>query len=116
MSAEASTPVSPTVAHPIPAPAERRQRREPGDTARFSELQRSRLRRYKQQARQRETYLNLSTSCTMSTNLLEAWAGRSGPPEIREGSVGPGKALQQAIASNGTVVATIVARDNYVIE
>jgi len=30
--------------------------------------------------------------------------------------VGPGKALQQAIASNGTVVATIVARDNYVIE
>jgi len=30
--------------------------------------------------------------------------------------LGPGKALQQAIASNGTVVATIVARDNYVIE
>ncbi len=38
------------------------------------------------------------------------------PPELREGAVGPGRALEQALGDGGTVVGTIVAGDNYVVE
>ncbi len=38
------------------------------------------------------------------------------PPEVRLGPVGPGNALNMALGENGSVVATIVAGDNYVVE
>lgn len=38
------------------------------------------------------------------------------PPDIREGPVGPGRALQQALGEAGTVVGTVIAGDNYVVE
>lgn len=37
-------------------------------------------------------------------------------PEIKAGAVGPGKALQQVLGAQGTIVATIVAGDNFVVE
>ena len=36
--------------------------------------------------------------------------------EEREGPVGPGRALQQALGSDATVVATIIAGDNFIVE
>ncbi len=38
------------------------------------------------------------------------------PVQAREGPVGPGRALQQALGGDGTVVATIIAGDNYMAE
>jgi glycine reductase complex component B subunit gamma len=38
------------------------------------------------------------------------------PLEVREGPVGPGRALQQALGAEGTVVATLVCGDDYVAE
>jgi glycine reductase complex component B subunit gamma len=38
------------------------------------------------------------------------------PLEIREGPMGPGRVLQQALAAEGTVVATLVCGDDYVAE
>ena len=38
------------------------------------------------------------------------------PLEVREGSVGPGRLLQQALGAEGTVVATLVCGDDYVAE
>ena len=38
------------------------------------------------------------------------------PAELREGAVGPGRALDQALGDGATVVGTIVAGDNYVVE
>jgi glycine reductase len=38
------------------------------------------------------------------------------PLEVREGPVGPGRALQQALGTEGTVVATLVCGDDYVAE
>ncbi len=38
------------------------------------------------------------------------------PVEAREGPVGPGRALQQALGAEGTVVATLTGGDNYVVE
>ena len=38
------------------------------------------------------------------------------PVEIREGAVGPGRALQAALGDSGQVVATIVSGDNYFTE
>jgi betaine reductase len=38
------------------------------------------------------------------------------PVEARQGVVGPGRALQQVLGGDGTVVATIIAGDNYVVE
>ena len=38
------------------------------------------------------------------------------PVQVRDGPVGPGRALQQLLGSEGTVVATIVAGDNHVVE
>ena len=38
------------------------------------------------------------------------------PLEVREGPVGPGRALQQALDAEGTVVATLVCGDDYVAE
>ena len=38
------------------------------------------------------------------------------PIDVREGPVGPGRALQVALGDRGRVVATIVGGDNYVIE
>ena len=38
------------------------------------------------------------------------------PLEVREGPVGPGRALQQALGDAGSVVGTIVAGDNYFVE
>ncbi len=38
------------------------------------------------------------------------------PPQVREGPVGPGRALQQALGANGAVIATIIGGDNYVVE
>ncbi len=38
------------------------------------------------------------------------------PPEIRAEPVGPARALQQALGDTGTVVATVIAGDNYVVE
>jgi glycine reductase complex component B subunit gamma len=38
------------------------------------------------------------------------------PLELREGPVGPGRALQQALGAEGTVVATLVCGDDYVAE
>ena len=36
--------------------------------------------------------------------------------QAREGAVGPGRALQQALGDKGTVVATVIGGDNYVVE
>lgn len=36
--------------------------------------------------------------------------------ESRDGAVGPGRALDQALGQNGTVVATIIGGDNYIVE
>jgi betaine reductase len=38
------------------------------------------------------------------------------PLEVRDGPIGPGRALQQALGDQGTVVGTIVAGDNYFVE
>ena len=38
------------------------------------------------------------------------------PVEAREGPVGPGRALQMALGDQGTVVATVIGGDNYVVE
>jgi len=38
------------------------------------------------------------------------------PVQVRDGPVGPGRALQQLLGGDGTVVATIVAGDNHVVE
>ena len=38
------------------------------------------------------------------------------PLEVREGPVGPGRALQQALGTKGTVVATLICGDDYVAE
>ncbi len=38
------------------------------------------------------------------------------PVQVKEGAVGPARPLQQALAGAGTVVATIVAGDNYFVE
>jgi glycine reductase len=38
------------------------------------------------------------------------------PLEVREGPVGPGRALQQALGAQGTVVATLVCGDDHVAE
>ena len=38
------------------------------------------------------------------------------PVEVREGPVGPGRLLQQALGADGVVVATIVGGDNYLAE
>jgi glycine reductase len=38
------------------------------------------------------------------------------PVQAQEGAVGPGRALQQALGAEGTVVATLVGGDNYVVE
>ena len=38
------------------------------------------------------------------------------PVEVREGAVGPGRALQAALGDSGQVVATIVSGDNYFTE
>ena len=38
------------------------------------------------------------------------------PPDIREEPVGPARAFQQALGDAGTVVATVIAGDNYVVE
>jgi glycine reductase len=38
------------------------------------------------------------------------------PLEVRDGPVGPGRALQQALGDQGTVVGTIIAGDNYFVE
>ena len=38
------------------------------------------------------------------------------PPEFRDEAVGPGRALQQALGNDGTLVGTIIAGDNYVVE
>lgn len=38
------------------------------------------------------------------------------PPDIREEPVGPARALQQALGDTGTVVATVIAGDNYIVE
>jgi glycine reductase len=38
------------------------------------------------------------------------------PLEVREGPVGPGRALQQALGGQGTVVATLVCGDDYAAE
>ena len=38
------------------------------------------------------------------------------PVEVREGAVGPGRALQQVLGEQGTVVATLVCGDDYVAE
>ena len=38
------------------------------------------------------------------------------PPDIREEPVGPARAFQQAIGDSGTVVATVIAGDNYIVE
>jgi glycine reductase len=38
------------------------------------------------------------------------------PLEVREGPVGPGRALQQALGAQGTVVATLVCGDDYAAE
>jgi glycine reductase len=35
------------------------------------------------------------------------------PPRLQEGSVGPGRPLQQALKDEGTVVATLICGDNY---
>jgi glycine reductase len=37
-------------------------------------------------------------------------------PEVREGSLGPGKALEAAFAGNATIVATVICGDNYFAE
>ncbi len=36
--------------------------------------------------------------------------------EVREGPVGPGRALQLALGDSGTVVATVIGGDNYMVE
>lgn len=38
------------------------------------------------------------------------------PVEVKEGSIGPGRVLQQALGTSGTVVATIICGDNYIVE
>lgn len=38
------------------------------------------------------------------------------PLQVKEGPIGPGRALQQALADQATVVSTIVAGDNYFVE
>ncbi len=38
------------------------------------------------------------------------------PVQVREGPVGPGRALQQALGQEGTIVATIISGDNYLNE
>ena len=38
------------------------------------------------------------------------------PVEVREGPVGPGRALQQALGDSGDVVATIICGDNFFVE
>jgi glycine reductase len=38
------------------------------------------------------------------------------PVEARQGTVGPGRALQQVLGQDGAVIATIIAGDNYVVE
>ncbi len=38
------------------------------------------------------------------------------PVEAREGPVGPGRALQQALGAEGAIVATLTGGDNYVVE
>ena len=38
------------------------------------------------------------------------------PLEVREGPVGPGRALDQILGDRGSVVATIVAGDNHFVE
>jgi glycine reductase len=38
------------------------------------------------------------------------------PLEVREGPIGPGRALQQALGAQGTVVATLVCGDDYAAE
>src|SRR3990170_2027281 len=37
-------------------------------------------------------------------------------PQVKEGAVGPGKAVQDALKGRGTVVATIICGDNYFSE
>ncbi len=38
------------------------------------------------------------------------------PVQAREGAVGPGRALQQALGTEGSVVATLIGGDNFVVE
>ena len=38
------------------------------------------------------------------------------PVEVRDGAVGPGRALQAALGDSGKVVATVVSGDNYFTE
>ncbi|MDP2950176.1 MAG: glycine/betaine/sarcosine/D-proline family reductase selenoprotein B, partial [Chloroflexota bacterium] len=38
------------------------------------------------------------------------------PVQVRDGPAGPGRALQQLLGGEGTVVGTIIAGDNYVVE
>ena len=38
------------------------------------------------------------------------------PVEVREGPIGPGRALQQAMGAQGTIVATLICGDDYVAE
>ncbi len=35
------------------------------------------------------------------------------PPLIKEGAIGPGKALQQALGEEGEIVATVICGDGY---
>ena len=38
------------------------------------------------------------------------------PVQVQEGAVGPGRALQQALGERGTVIATLIGGDNFVVE
>ena len=38
------------------------------------------------------------------------------PVQVQEGAIGPGRALQQALGERGTVIATLVGGDNFVVE
>lgn len=64
----------------------------------------------------------MSTSIRVIHYLNQFFGGIGGeeqanvPVQIREGPVGPGRALQQALGAGGAVVATLIGGDNYVVE